>query len=82
MVEKLILAFIQKSGGLEKINKARDGIRSIPDASRAEYVRRCARTDEGARQLLAAALLGFALAAEVGRQFEECPDPISPADPT
>lgn len=67
MIEELIMRFVEKSGGLDKIIKAKNGFRSVPDKDRAEFVRRCAQTDEGARQLMAAALLGFAVAAEVGK---------------
>ena len=69
MIEKLIMGFVEKSGGLEKIIKARNAFRSVPDKDRAEFIRRCAKTDEGARQLMAAALLGFAIASEIGKSL-------------
>ena len=69
-VEALIVAFVVKSGGIAKIEKACDALRAIPDAERAEYVRRVAQSDAGARQIMAAALLGFRLAAQVYRDCE------------
>lgn len=70
IVAALIVGFVEKSGGIEKIEQAADKIRAIPDAERADYVRRVAAHDSGARQLLAAALLGFRLAAQVYRDNE------------
>lgn len=67
VVETLIVAFVEKSGGIEKIEQACEVLRSIPDAERADYVRRVARSDVGARQLMAAALLGFSAATQVYR---------------
>lgn len=80
MIEKLIMGFVEKSGGLEKIIKARNGFRSVPDKDRAEFIRRCAKTDEGARQIMAAALLGFAIAAEVGRSVVNHLEQLEPED--
>lgn len=65
-VEKEILKFIENSGGLEKVQLARDGFRNCPDEQRADLIRNIAKTDAGARQLMAAALLGFAIASRVG----------------
>jgi len=80
MIEKLIMGFVEKSGGLEKIIKARNGFRSVPDKDRADFIRRCAKTDEGARQLMAAALLGFSIAAEVGKHFENPLEYLEPEE--
>lgn len=57
-----IRAFADKSGGLAKIREARRAMGAIPRDQVADYVRRVARSDAGARQLFAASLLGFVVA--------------------
>ena len=70
----LVLSFVRKSGGIAKVRELRDTMKAIPDAERADFMRRCARTDEGARQLMACALLGLSVAIECERLSRAAPE--------
>lgn len=61
----LVLQFIAKSGGIEKIREVLTAFRQVPDKDRAGFVRRLTARDPAARQLMAAAILGFTIASEV-----------------
>lgn len=76
LVERKILQFIEKCGGMDKLVAARNGFHNCPDEKRAELIRNIAETDAGARQLMAAALLGFSVAIAVGRSLEGHADPV------
>lgn len=67
LVRKLITSFVAKSGGLVKCEELLEAMRKVPDEKRADFVRGCGKTDVGARQLMAFALLGLTLAVEVTR---------------
>lgn len=73
---QLICSFVDKSGGLEKVELGAKGLRTVAeqgDAAIQEFVRGVAQKPEGAKQLCAAALLGFSVAAMVyrGKKREE-----------
>ena len=60
---RLICSFVDKSGGIEKINAARAALREVAESGQvAQYVTGIGKTEAGAKQLLAAALLGFSMA--------------------
>lgn len=65
--EKMVLQFIEKSGGLDKIEAAVKVLKDIPKGKHAAYVGRISEYEDGSRRLVAAALLGFTLAAMTGR---------------
>jgi hypothetical protein len=54
--------FVEKSGGLEKVHDLRKAITEIPLEHRVRFIRSAVKTEEGARQVLAAALLGLIIA--------------------
>jgi hypothetical protein len=67
LVKKMIVGFVEKSGGLVKCQKLLEAMRKVPDEKRADFVRGCGKTDAGARQLMAFALLGLSIAVEATR---------------
>lgn len=68
VVQMMIRGFVEKSGGLEKCEDLLKAMRGVPDERRAAFVRGSAKTDAGARQLMALALLGLITAIEVTKQ--------------
>ena len=77
MAEAMVLRFIENSGGLEKIVRARNGFSNCPPEKRVQLIQNIVETDSGAEQLMAAALLGFTVAAEIGKRFEGNLDQVS-----
>lgn len=67
---QLICSFVEKSGGLEKVEQGAKGLRAVanqgPNAIQ-KFVQGVAAKPEGAKQLCAAALLGFSVAAAIYR---------------
>lgn len=72
--ESMISRFVEKSGGLAKVEKALIGFRGVPNDRRVQFIRNCCRTDEGAKQIMAAAMLGFAVATEVTKRLKKDED--------
>lgn len=56
-----VARFAQKCGGREKISEGRRGLAGIKSDYQG-FVRRVAKTEAGAKQLVASALLGYLLA--------------------
>jgi len=67
MILELVKEFIKRSGGLSKVEQARDIILSLSDSDKTTFARKCVQTEEGAQQLVAAALVGFALISLIAR---------------
>ena len=66
----LIRGFVAKCGGPEKCRELLDALKAIPDAERADYIRRAARTDVGARQIFASVVGHYAMCLEVVRRTD------------
>lgn len=64
-----IVDFINKSGGIQKMEKLRDSIRAVNNANQhCDLLARLSASDPaGAKQLLACALVGIALSLEIVR---------------
>ena len=63
-----IRRFVEKSGGIEKIELAVEALKGIEDHQ--DYLLRISRSRAGARQLIAAALMGFTVSALVERKAQ------------
>jgi hypothetical protein len=70
---KLIRLFVEKSGGIEEIAKLNKLLHGLPDAKRVNFMQQAVQTETGALQLMAAAMLGLAIAEEVYRVFPPSP---------
>lgn len=55
-----ILGFVKKSGGIDKVEAAMKAMQSVEDHQK--FLQRLAKNRDGARQLVAAAMLGTAVA--------------------
>lgn len=70
----LLRGFVAKSGGMAKMQELRRLMLGVPDGQRAEFVRGCGKNDAGARQFMALALLGIAIACQYGDEgIEQVP---------
>jgi len=72
-ISKVICNFVNKSGGVDQIRAVKNSITKIPDRERAALSRKLTENDNSARQLLAAAVLGFTIAEHVYDTFNEKP---------
>jgi hypothetical protein len=63
-IVELIRNFVDKSGGIDKVNEARDAIKKVASqpGQASKLVAGLAKNEAGSKQLLAAALLGFSIA--------------------
>ncbi len=66
---RLICGFVEKSGGVEKMDMAKDSLMRIAPGKRADFLRGLSKSEEGAKQLIAAAIAGFSLSAFVYREL-------------
>lgn len=64
-LQTLVRGFVQKSGGLEKVEKAVEMMKGIVDHQ--HYLARISKSRDGSRQLIASSMLGFTLAALIER---------------
>ena len=69
MLAMLVCGFVEKSGGVEKIDMAKASLMGIQKGARADFLRRLSKTEEGSQQLIAAAIAGFALSSFVYRSL-------------
>ncbi len=71
MLTKMICGFVEKSGGIEKVERAAQALKNIPKGQYADFLGNLAKREEGAQQLIAAAIAGFSLSAFVYKNLRE-----------